>query len=360
MVAACYSLYLYQIESMKNNRALWVLLGILFFAASCKRDDNSPMPPDKIAFVIPQGFPAPVYQFTNNQVTNERFELGRKLFYDPILSKDNSISCGSCHLQAGAFAHIDHKVSHGFDGLLGTRNAPGIFNMAWKDNFMWDGGINHIEVQPIAPIENPVEMNESLGNVVNKLRASPIYPGLFEVAYGSDSITSQLMLKALAQFMAVLVSADSRYDKYVRGEAGGTLSANELNGLTLFRQKCASCHAEPLFTDNSFRNNGLDSTFVSDEGRAHITLDANDMGKFKVPSLRNVEVSYPYMHNGKFKTLDKVLDHYVSGVVPSATLDPLLVGGITLSTQQKSDIISFLRTLTDNTFLTNPHYSEIH
>ncbi len=347
---------------MKNQYLIITcLLLAVMTVVSCKKDkDDDPVPPEPIRFVIPPGFPAPVYQFTNNEVTDQRFELGRKLFYDPILSRDNSISCGSCHQQGGAFAHIDHKVSHGIDDLSGNRNSPTIFNLAWSTHFFWDGGVNHIEVQPINPIQNPVEMDETLANVINKLRASATYRNLFLQAYGSDSITSQMMLRAMAQFMAVMVSANSRYDKYTRGEAGGELTPQELNGLQLFRQNCASCHTEPLFTNNDFINNGLDSVFTNDRGRYLITLDPADDGKFKVPSLRNVELSFPYMHDGRIKTLDKVLDHYISGVKNSATLHPSLVGGINLNTQQKADIIKFLRTLTDNTFVTNPRFSEVH
>jgi len=333
-----------------------LLLGFLLIFQACNDDDNN-HEQEQIEFVIPPGFPAPVYQFANNAVTNERFALGRKLFYDEILSRDNTISCGSCHIQAGAFAHIDHKVSHGIDDLLGTRNSPAIFNLAWSTNFFWDGGVNHIELQPIGPIQNPVEMDIPLADAVQKLRASAEYRALFEVAYGSDSITSQMMLRAIAQFMAVMVSADSKYDKYIAGETS-LFDAQELNGLNLFRQKCESCHAEPLFTDVSYRNNGLDSVFTADYGRSVITLDPNDDGKFKVPSLRNVEVSYPYMHNGKVKTLEKVLDHYASGVKNSSTLDPLLAGGIPLTIQEKADLVKFLKTLTDHTFLNNPDYAE--
>lgn len=331
------------------------------FMSGCKdNDDDDPTPTNEvISFQVPAGWPQPVYQFTDNEVTNDRFYLGRRLFYDPILSRDSTISCGSCHLQAGAFSHIDHKVSHGIDNLNGTRNAPTIYNMAWMTSFFWDGGINHIEVQPIGPIENVVEMDETLGNVVSKLQANSNYRNLFLKAYGSDSITSQAMLRALAQFMAVMVSSNSKYDKFMRGDAGVSFDAQELNGLNLFRQKCASCHVEPLFTDMSFRNNGLDSVFTADEGRAHITLDPNDLGKFKVPSLRNVEVSYPYMHHGKLNSLEKVLDHYASGVKNSPTLDPLLTGGIALTTQDKADIIKFLKTLTDNQFLSDPRFSEV-
>jgi len=340
-----------------RNWILLVLFVLLF--TSCKKDkDDTTTPVQDIAFVIPPGFPAPVYQFTDNAVTNERFELGRKLFYDNLLSRDNTVSCGSCHQQPGAFSHIDHKLSHGIDNLNGNRNSPPIFNLAWHSEFFWDGGVNHIEVQPINPIQNPVEMDETLANVIAKLNANAQYKTLFKEAYGSDSITSQKMLRAIAQFMAVLVSADSKYDKFMRGEPGGQFDAQELSGLNLFRQKCASCHTEPLFTDLGYRNNGLDTVFTDDPGRYIITLDPADEGKFKVPSLRNVEVSFPYMHNGSVKNLDKVLDHYISGVKNSPTLDPLLVGGIPLNAQEKSDIIRFLRTLTDNTFLTNPRFSD--
>jgi len=341
---------------------LFALISLLVFALaiqSCSPDDSASVQ-EPVKFRIPDGFPAPVYKFTDNQVTNSRFELGRKLFYDPILSRDNTISCGTCHLQAGAFSHIDHKVSHGIDNLMGTRNSPSLFNLAWHNSFFWDGGVNHIEVQPINPIQNPVEMDESLANVIQKLRASPVYPALFREAYGTDSIHSQLMLRALAQFMALLISDDSKYDKHMRGEEDGKFTSREINGLRLFRLHCESCHNEPLFTDLSFRNNGLDTDFSSDPGREIITLDPADAGKFKVPSLRNVAVSYPYMHDGRISTLEKVLEHYNSGIKISPTLDPLLVNGIPLSDQDKSDIISFLHTLTDYTFLKNPRFSEVN
>jgi len=337
-----------------------LLLFILFFAVSCKKDSDNDGNVTQLRFEVPANFPTAVYQFNENEVSNNRFQLGRKLFYDPVLSRDSTVSCGSCHIQAGAFSHIDHKVSHGIDGLTGNRNSPVIYNMAWQTNFFWDGGVNHLELQPINPIQNPVEMDETMANVIAKLRMSEEYKNLFLNAYGSDSITSQLMLRAMAQFMAMMISSNSKYDKYMRGEPGGTLTSQELSGLNVYRQKCASCHTEPLFTDLTYRNNGLDSVFTDDPGRALITTLPEDEGKFKVPSLRNVEVSFPYMHNGKIKTLQNVLDHYAAGVKNSATLDPLLVGGIPLTTQEKSDLLSFLKTLTDHTFLTDSKFSEIH
>jgi cytochrome c peroxidase len=339
-----------------KNAMLFFIMAFTFFSCADKDFDDVDVS-DDISFKVPSNFPAPHYDFMDNEVTNERFALGRKLFYDPILSRDNTISCGSCHQQAGAFAHIDHKLSHGIDGLLGTRNSPVIYNLAWHSNFFWDGGVTHIELQPINPITNPVEMDETIANVVDKLRKNTEYPDLFKAAYGSDSITSQAMLRALAQFMAVMVSADSRYDKYMRGESGGDLNQSELNGLQIFRQKCESCHREPLFTDLSFRNNGLDSVFT-DLGRATITLDPNDEGKFKVPSLRNVSVSFPYMHDGRHETLSEVLDHYTTGIMHSATLDQSLVGGISMSPQERTDLLKFLETLTDHSFLTDSRFSE--
>jgi cytochrome c peroxidase len=346
-------------SSSKAN-SLILLLFVSFLLVSCKKDSENDGNVIQMRFEVPSNFPPAVYQFTDNEVTNQRFHLGRKLFYDPILSRDSTISCGSCHIQSGAFSHLDHKVSHGIDGLVGVRNSPVIFNMAWQTNFFWDGGVNHLELQPINPIQNPVEMDETMANVIAKLRMSEEYKNLFLNAYGSDSITSQLMLRAMAQFMAMMVSSNSKYDKYMRGESGGTFTAQELSGLNVFRQKCASCHTEPLFTDLEYRNNGLDSVFTDDPGRGLITGMPEDAGKFKVPSLRNVEVSFPYMHNGEIKTLQDVLDHYNTGIKNSTTLDPLLQGGLSLSTQEKADLITFLKTLTDHTFLTDPKFSEIH
>jgi cytochrome c peroxidase len=331
---------------------------MLVSAIACNKNENADQRYSTVDFKVPAGFPAPVYRFASNAVTAERFELGKKLFYDPLLSKDNSISCGSCHLQAGAFSNIDHKVSHGINGLTGSRNSPPIFNVAWQTNFFWDGGVNHIEVQPINPIQNPVEMDETLANVVLKLNASSVYKAQFLKAYGSDSITSQLMLRSISQFMSLLISADSKYDRFINKRPGGDFNAAELRGLNIFREKCASCHKEPLFTDLTYRNNGLNTDFTSDPGRALITLNADDEGKFKVPSLRNVEVSYPYMHDGSIATLEEVLDHYSSGIQVSNTLDPLLNNGILLSTTEKSDLLKFLKTLTDHSFLNNPAFAQ--
>ncbi len=337
------------------------ILSILFvslIAFSCSVDPEIKpvITEDEIKEVVPEGWPTPVYNFSGNPLTADGFTLGRYLFYDPILSSDNTISCGSCHQQFSAFANAGHDISHGVNGLLGTRNTPAIQNVNWLPAFMHDGGINHIEVMPLGPITNPVEMNETMANVVAKLSASGKYKQLFTKAYGDDMVNSQRIFKAIAQFMGTMYSYNSKYDKVKAGDESFT--AQEQAGYTLFIQKCASCHKEPLFSDFDYRNNGL--VAYVDSGRAHITGNAADRFKFKTPSLRNIEKTAPYMHDGRFYTLDQCLNHYISGIVSSPTLDPTLVGGISLSTQDKSDIIAFLKTLTDTKFLTDPRYSEIH
>lgn len=343
---------------MKKTIAMGGLLAMILIALhACDTDPaiKEELPANDIRLVVPDGWPYPNYDFSSNPLTKEGFILGRKLFYDPKLSRDNTISCASCHQQFAAFAHLDHAVSHGIDNLLGTRNAPALFNMNWQTNFMWDGGINHIEVQPIAPITNPVEMDESVSNVVNKLQADASYRSMFNDAFGTETITSQLMFKAMAQFMGMLVSYNSKYDLYLKGQA--SLTSSENNGLNLFMSKCNSCHTAPLFTNLEYKNNGLDSVFA-DAGRGRITFLAADSGTFKVPSLRNIALSKPYMHDGRFTTLDQVMDHYSSGIVHSSTLAPELAGGIPLTTQEKQDIIAFLKTLTDNTFTHDARFKD--
>ncbi|MBK7963976.1 MAG: cytochrome-c peroxidase [Bacteroidetes bacterium] len=335
-----------------------ILLGVVaayvFLFAACSDDHESTPAP---YFYIPAGFPDPVYQFQNNEVTDAGFALGKKLFYDPLLSRDSTIACGSCHQQFVAFAHSDHRLSHGVDNLLGTRNSPGLFNIAWFPNFMWDGGVNHLEVQPLAPIANPVEMDESMANVIVKLKRSSFYPTMYKAAFGTDTITTQATMRAMAQFMGSMISANSKYDKYVNGKT--SITANELNGLQVFRAKCESCHKEPLLTDMSFRNNGLDQSFANDPGRAKITTLPQDSGLFRVPSLRNIALTFPYMHDGRFKTLMDVLNHYDSGIQMSSTLDPLLTSGsIPLTLQEKNDVISFLNILTDYSFIQNNRFKE--
>jgi cytochrome c peroxidase len=224
---------------------------------------------------------------------------------------------------------------------------------------MWDGGVNHIEVLPLAPITNPLEMDETMLNVIAKLKSDVVYREMFKDAFGNDTINTQRIFLALAQFQGMLVSSNSKYDKYVRGEAGGDLTVPEQKGLTLFMQKCSSCHIPPLFTDFSFRNNGLSfNTALKDSGRAHVTGLTSDRNRFKVPSLRNVVVTSPYMHDGRFLSLTQCLNHYSRGINATENLDTALVNGIPLTPEETQNIISFLGTLTDNTFLRDPRFKD--
>jgi cytochrome c peroxidase len=308
-----------------------------------------------IYFEVPQGWPKPHYDFKKNPLTEEGFQLGRKLFYDPILSRDNTISCASCHLQATGFTHIDHDLSHGIEGKIGTRNSLALMNLAWSKDFMWDGGVNHLEVQPLNPITSPLEMDETLEHVVQKLQQTQDYPGLFESAFGTSKITGQFTLKALSQFVVMLKSSNSKYDQVVRKET--TFNEQEQKGYDLFKKHCATCHQEPLFTSDQFQYNGLavDPT-LNDFGRMKMTDRKEDSLRFKVPTLRNILFTFPYMHDGRFKTLTEVIKHYNTlsrnKLLPKELAEPL-----NLSDNDRVDIVAFLKTLTDNEFLFNPKFS---
>jgi cytochrome c peroxidase len=309
-----------------------------------------------IYFDVPKGWPKPHYNFKENPLTEEGFELGKELFYDPILSKDNTISCASCHLQQTGFTHVDHDLSHGIEGRIGTRNSMALMNLAWSSTFMWDGGVNHLDVQPLAPITSSVEMDETMQNIVAKLQKNKNYKNLFYNAFGTKKITGQLILKALSQYIVQLKSANSKYDKVIKKEA--VFSESEQNGYGLFKVHCASCHKEPLFTSDTFENNGLqiDET-LNDFGRMKITQNPTDSLKFKVPTLRNVQFTFPYMHDGRFKSLTEVIRHYNSGIQKSNTLSASLLSPMQLSDNDRVDLVAFLKTLSDTEFLFDKRFS---
>lgn len=308
-------------------------------------------------FAVPEGWPEVRYDFSKNPFSEAKFQLGRHLFYDPLLSRDSSISCASCHLQATAFTHVDHDLSHGIDGRIGTRNSSAIVNAAWANTFMWDGSVNHLDVQALAPLESPVEMDEKLVQVVAKLQASEKYRSLFQKAFGENGITGQHTLLALSQFVLQLNSWNSKYDRVMRKEPGIVFSGQEENGLRLFRQHCGSCHTEPLFTNHEFENNGLPlDTTLQDYGKMKRSGQSSDSLKFKVPSLRNIQFSYPYMHDGRFKKLSEVLRHYAGGVQAGPTLSEKINPDLILTKEEQVDIVAFLLTLTDKEFLFNPRY----
>lgn len=310
----------------KRHWTVWITLGL--FVLACKKDNPVKEEIESwLGFIKPANFPEPEYKFAINPVTKSGFELGRALFYEPRLSRNNTITCGSCHIQSSAFTQHGHDVSHGIDDRLGTRNSPPIMNLAWNKAFMWGGGVYDLDLQPIVPITTHEEMDENLENVMTKLRALPKYTGLFKSAFGSEEITTAKFMKALSQFMLMCVSSNSKYDQVMRKEAGVVFTADEQEGYHIFKQKCASCHSEPLFTDGSFRNNGLGISPVNDQGLYTATLKETDKYKFKVPSLRNLQFTAPYMHDGRFLTLPGVLEHYNSEVQETANLDPLLRQG---------------------------------
>ena len=335
------------------------IIGLVFFLAAiiaCKKEITQAF----TGFSSPDYFPTPVYNFNNNPITEDGFVLGRKLFYDASLSANNTISCGFCHIQTSAFTQHGHSVSHGIFDSLGTRNTPPIMNLAWSPSLMWDGGIADLDLQPIAPITNHVEMGNTMDNVLKTLRNSPVYPQLFQKAFGTPEITTTRLLKALSQFMLMCVSNQSKYDSVIRHQA--TFTETENAGYAIFKKNCSGCHKEPLFTDYSFRNNGLSPNNINDVGRYDITLQDNDRYKFKVPSLRNLYYTAPYMHDGRFLTLDGVLDFYTGQVTDAANLDPLLKQnghlGFSLSNTERQQLLAFLQTLNDKNFVENKMLSE--
>ncbi len=337
----------------------------ILIGASCSSDkeDYVPIENATLEFKVPANFPEPSYNVSLNPPTEKGFELGKKLFYDGRLSSDGVISCGFCHIQDFAFTHHTHIVSHGVGGALGTRNAQPLHNMAFMKEFTWDGAARHLDLQPIIPITAEVEMNETFSGIITKLENQPEYVKLFSEAFEDQKINPDNILKALSQFMLMMISANTKYDKIERNE-GSVFTQEEAAGFALFNSKCASCHQGTLFTDQSYRNNGLPvDPQYNDIGRNRVTGLAEDLYKFKVPSLRNIELTFPYMHDGRLKTLNDVLDHYSDGMVDSETLDPLFKSqngslGIPMSAEEKVQIMAFLKTLTDDDFLNDDRFSE--
>ena len=336
---------------MKSKfRLFLIILSILIFSLAFTF-----LRPTPLYFKIPTGWPKPNYDFSKNPLSEEGFQLGRQLFYDPILSKDSTISCASCHLQATGFTHVDHSLSHGIDGKIGTRNSMTMMNLAWSKTFMWDGGVNHLDVQALNPITSSVEMNETLKNVVLKLQKSDKYKSMFLAAFGDENITGQHVLKALSQFELMLVSSNSKYDKVMRKEA--LFTNQEQNGYQLFKTNCASCHSEPLFTNGKYENNGITiDTTLNDIGRQRITEKSEDYLKFKVPTLRNIQFTNPYMHDGRFLKLTEVIKHYNS-IENNTNLPKQLQKPMNLTDNERVDLVAFLLTLTDNEFLFNKRFA---
>ena len=303
---------------------------------------------------------------TRTNASLEAVALGKKLFFDKKLSKDNTQSCASCHNPRNSFTD-SLRFSLGVDGLPGSRNSMPLFNLAWNfnDKFAWDGKELSLERQALEPVRNPIEMHSSWPNVALKLQQDQEYPSMFLNAFGTEKIDSTLVTKAIAQFERTLISGNTKFDQYLLGNT--SLSQQELNGFTIFMSEdkgdCFHCHGSdnnPLWTDNDFHNNGLDTSF-NDLGLGAVTGDPNDNGKFKSPSLRNLVYTAPYMHDGRFETLEEVINHYSEGLQNSPTIDPLMKkvdqGGVQLSLQEKADLKAFLLSLSDLDFINNPNFS---
>ncbi len=349
-------------------KELWVIC-LVVFSVSCSKDEViEAYVPTPQPLNVPQLFDelilAPVIPFNNPQ-TEEGVALGKKLFFDTILSADNTQSCASCHAPANAFTD-SAQFSVGVDGISGNRNSMPLFNLAFNydEKFFWDGRVFSIEQQALQPVENPIEMHNTWENVVDALQNDSQYPALFSKAFGTSEIRSELVTRAIAQFERTLISGNSKFDQYLLGNA--TLTTEELNGFNVFMDEtkgdCFHCHGSnnnPLWTDNKFHNNALDATFT-DLGLGEVSGDPNDNGKFKTPSLRNLEFTAPYMHDGRFNTLDEVINHYSEGLQNSATVDPLMKkvneGGVQLSIQEKADLKAFLLTLSDYEFINNSDF----
>ncbi|MCS6991992.1 MAG: cytochrome-c peroxidase [Chitinophagales bacterium] len=337
--------------------SIFSVYGILLMACSKDSQSFEPTP-------LNLSYPSWVEQYVgkphlpaDNPLTVEGFELGRRLFYDTRLSADGSMSCASCHQQQYSFDD-NRAFSIGVDGTVGKRNAMPLINLAWSKSFFWDGRRPSLELQAHDPVVSPSELKNTWPQVVARLQADPEIVERFFRAFGSRSIDSTLIVKAIAQFERTLISFNSRYDRYVYQNDTLALTEQERRGYQIFLNEglCNHCHTEPLFTDQAFRNNGLDAV-PADAGRGGVTGNPADFGTFKVPTLRNIALTAPYMHDGRFQTLEEVVQHYSDGIVPhSPNLDVHLQGvgtGVALTAQQQADLVAFLRALTDSTFISN-------
>jgi cytochrome c peroxidase len=329
-------------------RFIFAFWAILLLAACQKKDDE--MRIDRAQLKIPVGFPQ-LPESLANELTDSRIALGKKLFYDARLSRDNSISCGSCHKLENAFAE-PLSLSKGIDGRTGFRNAQALFNLAWKDHFFRDGGVSLLKLTSMNPIQNPDEMGSSIQAIVGKLQDDEAYKAEFKKAY-DDTLSGNSILHALMCFQLTLISGNSRYDQWKNGNTTA-LSENEKKGMDLFfssKTGCSNCHGGFNFTSPGFTCNGLFETYA-DSGRQRITMDPADRGKFSVPSLRNIDLTAPYMHDGSIATLDDVLNRYIKGGTAFYNKDER-IRPLKLSNAERDALLAFLRSLSDEGFLYN-------
>ncbi len=348
---------------------VFLLVANLMF--SCQKEAVEPVESeDNTPYVleVPVNFPQPAAT-PDNPLTKAGVELGRRLFYEPLLSSTMTVSCASCHHQHRAFSDGMVLSNVGISGKALDRHSPVLFNLAWANNgLFWDGGSKNLESQAFGPLTHEDEMGIYFPEMVDRLMAKPSYVSLFKEAFGENP-TAAGVVKALAQFQRTIISANSKYDRYKRGDRQVTFSEKELLGMQLVQAKCAGCHSSELFTDNQYHNNGIDADFSDDskdwvyKGRYRISYDIKDLGAYKTPSLRNIMVSAPYMHDGRFSTIDEVLNHYRSGVKNTIYTDQLLFqdkgsAGIPLSDKEVEAVKAFLTSLTDEKLLSEAKYAD--
>ena len=339
---------------------------ICILLISCERDIAVEIPiepvlynPTFVEFISPIGFPPANIPF-DNPMTEEGISLGKKLFNDPILSVNNQQACVNCHLQEFSFTD-PLQFSVGTSGSIGHRNSMALVNLAWGTSNLWDGSTSSLEEQALDPVTSPIELHSiSWGQVIDEIKNTEVYPDLFYKAFGVVDFDSTHVAKAIAQFERSLVSAQSKFDLYVQRKTN--LTDSELRGMEIYMTEkgdCFHCHSYPFMTNHDFHNNGLDSEPFTDNGLGDFTGEILDNGKFKTPTLRNIAFTAPYMHDGRFATLEEVVEHYNSGGIESSTVDPLMkhVGkGLGLTEQEKTDLVKFMLTFTDTAFINNPIY----
>ena len=367
---------------MTLKRQIGIVISAMLIAAifhACKYDVETtpeivdvygtPYPLEIPPFFPPMEIPA------DNPLTYESIALGRYLFWEKKLSGNNTQSCGSCHLPEHGFSD-PNTFSVGITGAIGTRQAMPLVNLGWAMNYFWDGRAATLEIQVLEPVENPIEMNEEWEHALAELAADPLYPPLYKAAFGSEDITKSRTAKALASFLRTMISAESKFDKQRIGQY--IFTEEEQRGFNLFITEggdpevnpafqggadCFHCHGfgSMQMSDYLFHNNGLDASFENDLGRFLVTGNPLDSGRFKTPTLRNVELTSPYMHDGRFVTLEQVIEHYNGGGTPSSTIDAFMKytsGGLQLTAQKKADLLAFLKCLTDTSFTQNPVFAD--
>ena len=374
------------------HRPFLGFVAVMSLASSCRKEEPDPVDDGggtvgtPYTLQIPSNLP-PMAIPPGNPMTVEGVALGRYLFYEERLSGDNPMSCASCQSPAFAFTDEGNAVSTGIDGIAGTRSSMALINLGYAQSFFWDGRAATLEDQILMPVRDPIELHETWMNAMAELQADAAYPGLFNAAFGTSTIDSLLAAKAIAQFLRTMISGNSPWDKFKRFE--GTIPIDAQEGYTLFKLEggaegvpfqipgmdstvigqggadCFHCHNEAsgLFTDEQFHNNGLDPEPFADLGRGAVTSYPFDNGKFKTPTLRNIMLTAPYMHDGRFATIDEVLDHYNDGGHASSTVDPFMKFTdpditLELDATKRAQVIAFLHSLTDMDFVNDPAFSD--